>query len=81
MPTAQTFEKMFNNSKPQTESKPEPVQDPNQIAGESQSDDSMNDMIKGITELNKRVERLIYAVEDGNNKSVKAIKNTGNLVA
>jgi hypothetical protein len=44
-------------------------------------EDVMNTMSSGITELNKRIERLIHAVEDGHDKSVRAIKNKGNMVS
>lgn len=81
MPTASTFEKMF--SQVQTASQPQRSQQdevpvPRPVTGES---DIMTDMVRGINGLNKQMERLIAAVEDGHNKSVKAIKNTGNLIA
>ncbi len=55
-------------------------------SGPSQSsavpvDEVMNSMSKGIEELNKRIERLINAVEEGSDKSVRAFKTQGNLIA
>ena len=55
-------------------------------SGPSQSsvvpaEEVMNTMSKGIEELNKRIERLINAVEEGSDKSVRAFKTQGNLIA
>jgi hypothetical protein len=44
-------------------------------------DEAMSSMTKGIDELNKRIERLIQAVEDSGDKSVRALKTSGNLIA
>jgi len=79
MPTTSTFEKMFEKIKPSTntESMPEPAS----FTPAEESNDPMTEMVKGVNDLNKRIERLIMAVEDGHDKSVRAIKNTGNLIA
>lgn len=79
MPTTSTFEKMFEKIKPATA--PQPMPEPAAFAPDNESNDPMTDMVKGVNELNKRIERLIMAVEDGHDKSVRAIKNTGNLIA
>jgi hypothetical protein len=79
MPTTSTFEKMFEGFKPPTAS-PVPETDTQPMVPETASDDPMTEMVKGVNELNKRIERLIYAVEDGHDKSVRAIKTTGNLI-
>jgi hypothetical protein len=44
-------------------------------------DTAMNDMAKGIDQLNMRMERLIAAVEDGADKNVKAVRSKGNILA
>lgn len=79
MPTTNTFEKMFEQIKPPT-SAPAP-EIPAASMPESSGSDPMTEMVKGVNDLNKRIERLISAVEDGHDKSVRAIKNTGNLIA
>jgi hypothetical protein len=48
---------------------------------EMNSGEVMTNMSKGIDELNKRIERLIQAVEDSGDKSVRALKTSGNLIA
>jgi hypothetical protein len=42
---------------------------------------AMNDLSQGIIQLNMRMERLIAAVEDGANKTARAAKGKGNLLA
>ena len=42
---------------------------------------AMNDLAQGINQLNMRMERLIAAVEDGANKTARAAKGKGNLLA
>jgi len=81
MPTTNTFEKMFERVKPAEPAAP--VQKPDDFINfnnQNTGDDAMTEVVKGVNELNKRIERLISVVEDGNNKSVKAIKNTSNLI-
>jgi hypothetical protein len=41
----------------------------------------MNDLSQGIIQLNMRMERLIAAVEDGADKTARAAKGKGNLLA
>jgi hypothetical protein len=83
MPTTNTFEKMFDQFKLPTTvpDAPKDTQSSSDFISQTQSNDAMTEMAKGVNELNKRIERLISAVEDGHNKSVKAIKNTSNLIA
>jgi hypothetical protein len=42
---------------------------------------AMNDLSQGIIQLNMRMERLIAAVEDGADKTARAAKGKGNLLA
>jgi len=42
---------------------------------------AMNDLAQGINQLNMRMERLIAAVEDGADKTARAAKGRGNLLA
>lgn len=42
---------------------------------------AMNDLSQGIIQLNMRMERLISAVEDGADKTARAAKGKGNLLA
>lgn len=42
---------------------------------------AMNDLSQGIIQLNMRMERLIAAVEDGADKTARAAKSKGNLLA
>lgn len=42
---------------------------------------AMNDLADGINQLNMRMERLIVAVEDGADKTARASKGRGNLIA
>jgi hypothetical protein len=42
---------------------------------------AMNELAQGINQLNMRMERLISAVEDGANKTARAAKGKGNLLA
>lgn len=81
VPTTSTFEKMFDQVK---SVQPTPIAapaNPDAFVGNAMPEDAMTEVAKGVNELNKRIERLIFAVEDGHSKSVKAIKNTGNLIA
>jgi len=55
---------------------------PSTVFGSSnQNNDAMTELIKGMNQLNIRVERLITAVEDGADKNVRATKTKGNLIA
>lgn len=77
VPTTATFEKLMNQNKPV---ETQPAQ--NQPApAASSSNSTTSDLATGIADLNKRVERLITAVEEGSNNNVKAVKGKGNLIA
>jgi hypothetical protein len=78
VPTTSTFEKLMNTFKPAEET---PAIAPSIISTPDNEQGANNDLIMGIQDLNKRMERLIAAVEDGHDKSVRAIKSNGNLIA
>lgn len=78
MPTTSTFEKMFSQFK-MPEPAPAPTAQPIKTST-SKETDAMTDLSKGIEQLNMRMERLITAVVDGSDKSVRAIKSGANLV-
>jgi hypothetical protein len=82
MPDVSMFEKMFSQIK-----MPDAGEISNAVASRmpqssaSSSNDAMNEVAKGVDQLNMRIERLINAVEDGSSKSVKALKSRGNMIA
>jgi hypothetical protein len=85
MPTTGQFQEMFSSIA--MPSMPAVQQASSQstssiFAGEQTTrSDANTELIRGIEGLNMRVERLIAAVEDGSEKSVRAVKSTGNLIA
>ncbi len=82
MPDVSMFEKMFSQIK-----MPDVSEISNAVASRmpqsstSSNNDAMNEVAKGVDQLNMRIERLINAVEDGSSKSVKALKSRGNMIA
>jgi hypothetical protein len=84
MPTTDTFKDMFNNIKfPElpTATEGTSTTSGNSFASTSQNTEVMTELVKGMNQLNMRVERLITAVEDGADKNVRATKTKGNVLA
>lgn len=80
IPTTNTFEKMFGQFKMPTEV-PKMPEIPSEITTPDVETSANNEMITGIQDLNKRIERLIAAVEEGHQNSVNAITSKGNMIA
>ena len=83
MPDVNSFQKMFSQIK-----MPDASEISSQIsskmpmpAAAGGNSDAMNDVAKGVNQLNMRIERLISAVEEGTGKNVRALKAGGNLLA
>jgi len=83
MPTTAAFEKMFSQIKMPdfgeiTRNMPQTSAASSQSFRES---DAMTTMASGIASLNTRMERLITAVTDSSDKSVRALKTRGNALS
>lgn len=77
VPTNATFEKMFSQIK-----MPEmPTAQMPSVPVASGGNSTTSELAEGIARLNKSMERLITAVEEGANNNVKAVKGKGNLIA
>jgi len=77
IPTTNTFEKLIGSMKP-----PAPVpMEPSEVVTPDTEGNANNELLVGIQDLNKRMERLIAAVEEGHQNSVNAITSKGNLLA
>lgn len=84
MPTADTFKDMFSNIKlPETTASTAQsgVVSSSTFASSTQNTDIMTELVKGMNQLNIRVERLITAVEEGADKNARATKSKGNVLA
>lgn len=82
MPTTETFEKMFSQMKmPDMGEITRSISGSMPTAPTNTGSEAMNDVAKGVNELNMRIERLITAVTDGSDKSIRALKSKGNMVA
>lgn len=83
MPDVKALQQMFNQIKI-----PDAGEISSQVASKipmptstaSGSSEAMNDVARGVNELNMRIERLITAVTDGSAKNVRALKTGGNLL-
>ncbi|CAB4125895.1 hypothetical protein UFOVP181_343 [uncultured Caudovirales phage] len=82
MPTTDTFEKMFSQMKlPNMGELTKPSGSAPVSSSANSGSDAINDVAKGVNELNMRIERLITAVTDGSDKNVRALKAGGNVLA
>ena len=82
MPTTDTFEKMFSQIKmPDMGELAKSMPQAPVSSSTTSGSDAINDVAKGVNELNMRIERLITAVTDGSDKNVRALKAGGNVLA
>lgn len=83
MPTTASFEKIFSQFKMPdfgeiTRNMPQASAPTRSVSADNEA---MTDMARGIDSLNTRMERLITAVTDGSDKSVRALKTRGNALS